>query len=127
MLSRTAAVLCAVSMLATACTGAADSIVGNPLPTGMPQDFPIPEGAVISEPVRLQNPAATQIAVALPLRRIEAVRFFNVELVNAGYVVDRSRETETGWEVLFSKDDLSGSIVIAGSGPESEATIEVRG
>ena len=82
------------------------------IPSSVPDDFPIPAGAEIGTTLvdRVNN--RTEFRLTVRSDPTSAVQFFQVGLVNNGYLVESSDGNQVQWEIVFSKgQDLSGSIL----------------
>ena len=100
-------------------SGSGDVVFGSGvLPSTVPADLPIPEEAVIGSTLVDTPRGLTEVIVTYPADVTAVVDFFTTNLPAFDYVVDSSAGTDAKWELEFSKDDLSGVIVIstAGSG-----------
>lgn len=82
------------------------------IPDSVPEDFPIPDGAEVGSTLVDKINDRTEFTLAIRSDPTSAVQFFQVGLVNQGYVVGSSEGNQTLWEITFSKgDDLTGSII----------------
>jgi hypothetical protein len=96
------------------------------IPSAVPGDFPIPDGASIGSTLvdRINNRSEFTVNVGEDLTSI--VAFFTVELVNEGFVVDRSTGNELGWEVEFSRGSLLGEILLTPVGSATAAVVSIN-
>lgn len=100
-------------------SGSDDLVFGSGvLPSTVPADLPIPEQAVIGSTLVDTPRGLTEVIVTYPADVTAVVDFFTTNLPVFDYVVDSSAGTDAKWEIEFSKDELSGVIVVstAGSG-----------
>lgn len=94
------------------------------IPSSVPDDFPIPAGSVVGNTMVDKVNNRTEFALTLRTDPTSAVQFFQVGLVNQGYVVDSSEGNQALWEIKFSRgQDLTGSIVF--SAPQNELVAAV--
>jgi hypothetical protein len=105
----------AAALLIAACGGDPDpvSFGEGDVPDSVPSDFPIPAGAVIGSTMidRVNN--RTEFAIRVRTDVESLVQFYTVELVGAGYIVERSADGGAGiWEISFSRSDLLGTIAM---------------
>jgi hypothetical protein len=106
--------LAAVSLIA-ACGGDPEPVTfgEGEIPESVPDDFPIPAGAVIGSTMvdRVNNRTELAIRVRADLETL--VQFYTVELVGAGYIVESSEGGGIGlWQISFDRDDLQGTITM---------------
>jgi len=86
------------------------------IPSSVPDDFLVDH---------INN--RTEFKLRMRFDLASAEQYFNVELVNRGYLVPVSRDTGMGlWEMQFSKGDLQGGIVIRNLGDVVQAVVEVN-
>jgi hypothetical protein len=94
------------------------------IPESVPDDFPIPVGAEIGNTLvdKLNN--NTEFALTIRSDPTSAVQFFQVGLVNQGYVVESSDGNQTIWEITFSRGQaLTGSIVLTAPADDLVAAV----
>lgn len=113
------AALLAISLVVSGCgddepaaTTEAVTFGEGVIPDSVPEDFPIPAGAAIGNTLvdRINN--KTEFSLTIRSDPTSAVQFFQVGLVNSGYVVESSDGNQTLWEITFSRgQDLTGSVV----------------
>ena len=122
-------VLAAVSLFA-ACGGDPEPVTfgEGEIPESVPDDFPIPGGAVIGSTMvdRINNRTEFAIVVRGDVESLE--RFYTVELVGSGYIVERSEGGGIGiWEISFSKSDLLGTIAMTSPAADtSQAVVSIN-
>lgn len=99
-------------------SGSEDLVFGSgSLPSTVPADFPIPEQAVIGSTLVDTPRGLTEAIVTYPADVTAVVDFFTANLPAFGYAVDASAGTDAKWEIDFSKDELSGVIIVSTAGP----------
>ncbi len=83
------------------------------MPESIPDDFPVPAnaavGATMVDPVNNRTEVRLQMAGTVT----SVIRFFEVGLVNQGYVVDSSTGSPVEWTLRFSDGPLDGRVVIS--------------
>jgi len=96
------------------------------IPSTLPDDIPIPGNARIGTSLidRVNN--RTEVSLNVPADLAATVRFFQVGLVNQGYVVDRSTGDTFTWTLEFSRGEMVGSVVVNGQGNSALAVISVN-
>ncbi|MEX2323295.1 MAG: hypothetical protein WEA29_05940 [Acidimicrobiia bacterium] len=113
---RVALLLLVVAIVAVGCGGGAEpepiEIGSGSLPSSMPRDFPIPADAVIGSTLIDRVNHRTEVTVTMQQEMVPVVQYFQVGLVNAGYVVNRSEGDGSRWTIEFSKGELLGTIDI---------------
>jgi len=82
------------------------------LPSTMPRDFPIPPDAVIGSTLIDRVNHRTEVTVTMQQEMVPVVQYFQVGLVDAGYVVNRSEGDRSHWAIEFVKGELRGTIDI---------------
>jgi hypothetical protein len=80
------------------------------MPSSMPRDFPVPPNAVIGATLIDRINHRTEVTLTMQEEMVPVVQYFQVGLVNAGYVVTRSEGDRSRWTIEFSKGELLGSI-----------------
>jgi hypothetical protein len=111
--------LVALTFVVAACgddepSGTTESIVfgEGELPDSVPDDFPIPIGSQVGSTLVDKVNNRTEFTLTIRSDPTSAVQFFQVGLVNEGYVVESSDGNQALWELTFSRgQDLDGSIV----------------
>jgi hypothetical protein len=84
------------------------------IPASVPEDFPIPADAEIGSTLVDKINNKTEFSLTLRSDRESAIQFFQVGLVNQGYVVVSSDGNQTLWELSFRKGEaLTGSITLS--------------
>ncbi len=96
------------------------------LPETVPGGFPLPDGSAIGSTLIDRVNHRTEFAVNARSDLSATVAFFTVELVNEGYVVDRSDGTDLNWEVEFSKGSLRGEIVLSALDSGTAAVVSLN-
>jgi hypothetical protein len=121
----------AIALAVTVAAGCSDSgddpATGNTeiefgrgvMPETVPSDFPVPTEAVINATLVDGANNRTEVNMLFPAEIAVVARFFDVNLVNRGYLVGSSTGTELSWTIEFSKDQLSGTIELV---PQTETT-----
>lgn len=130
-LAQLIALLLAVSLVAAGC-GDDDESPDEPLvfgegelPDSLPDDLPIPAGAAVGSTMVDHPASTTEVNLVINTDLTAAVSEFTVGLVNEGYVVDRSQEQAGQWLVEFSRDSLTGRMILIPSGRATQATLTV--
>lgn len=95
------------------------------IPEPVPDDFPIPANAVIGTTLVDKVNNNTEFRLTLRSDPTSAVQFFEVGLVNQGYVVESSEGNQTQWTMEFSKGELRGEILF--TAPQNDLTAVVVG
>jgi len=121
---RLAAILLALLLLAAACgddddvTGSTEAVVfgEGSIPESVPDDFPIPNDAVVGTTLvdKINNRSEFQLTIRADVT--SAIRFFQVGLVNQGYVITSSEGNSTEWRLAFSNGELDGTIFMTPQG-----------
>lgn len=129
-ISRLVALALAAVLLVAACgdddSGPDVEFGEGEIPASLPDDLPIPGNARIGSSLvdRVNN--RTEVSLSVPADLAATVRFFQVGLVNQGYVVDRSTGDTFTWTLEFSRGELAGSVVVSGQGNSALAVISVN-
>jgi|GEM_PF-1078025 len=100
-------------------SGSEDLVFGSGvLPSTVPADLPIPEQAVIGSTLVDTPRGLTEVILTYPADATAVVDFYTANLPALGYALDASSGTDAKWEIDFSKDEVSGVIIVstAGSG-----------
>lgn len=100
-------------------SGTDDLVFGSGvLPSTVPADLPIPEQAVIGSTLVDTPRGLTEVILTYPADSTSVVDFYTTNLPPFGFTVDASSGTDAKWEIEFSRDELSGVIMVstAGSG-----------
>ncbi len=113
------AVVVAVALMAGACGDSSDGgsdqtvVFGTgEIPETIPDDFPIPSGAIIGSNVIDGINTRTEFEMRVGRAQADIAQFFTVNLVNSGYVVDDSRLESGRWTIEFRRNALEGTISI---------------
>jgi hypothetical protein len=94
------------------------------IPDSVPEDFPIPAGAEIGNTLVDRINHKTEFSLTIRSDPTSAVQFFQVGLVNQGYVVESSDGNQTLWEITFSRGQgLTGSVVLTAPTDELVAAV----
>ncbi len=120
--------LCALALGAAGCGGddGGEPIVfgEGEIPSPVPDDLPIPPGAVVGSTMVDRVNHRTEFAMTLAQEATAVVQYYTVNLVSAGFVVDFSAGDPLGsWRIEFSRGELRGSIVIQPGGPGLAAVV----
>ena len=95
-------------------------------PATVPDDFPIPEQAVIGSTMIDRNRDLTEMITTYPAEVPAVVQFFEQNLPALGYTIDSSSGTDANWEIAFSSETHTGEIVLAvGGNGLSNGTIRI--
>lgn len=115
---RATAILLAWVVLAGAC-GDGDPVTGSTeavtfgegsIPPSVPDDIPIPNGAVVGTTLVDKANNRTEFRLTIPSDVIAVVQFFQVGLVNQGYIINSSEGNAAEWTLTFSNGPLRGTI-----------------
>lgn len=83
------------------------------MPESFPRDFPVPAGAVILSTLIDRVNHRSEVNMNVRSELVTAVQFFQVGLVNQGYVVERSERGDGDeWLIEFTRGELRGTIEI---------------
>lgn len=93
------------------------------IPETVPDGFPMPSGATIGATLVDRVNHRTEFTVNAGSDLDGTVAFFAVELVNAGYVVDRSAGGDTEWTLEFSRGSLEGAITFKVIAPGTTSAV----
>lgn len=122
------ALLAAATLFAliTGCGPGAPVTVGEgEIPAPVPNDFPVPDGAVVGATRIDRVGHRTEFTLTVPRTMSGATQYYLVNLVSAGYVVVGSGGDDTSWSISFSRDSLRGTLVIEPAGTGAVA-VSVR-
>ncbi|HSM02745.1 MAG TPA: hypothetical protein VK960_09960 [Acidimicrobiia bacterium] len=87
------------------------------LPSSVPRDFPLPPASTIGETLVDTAHDRTEFSLAIESDLPSVVQFFTIELVNQGYLIDRSQSlSQTTWRLSFQRGDLTGEILVSSDG-----------
>ena len=100
-------------------TGTTEAVVfgEGTIPESVPDDFPIPAGSVVGTTLVDKINNRTEFRLTIRADATSTVQFFQVGLVNQGYVIDSSTGNSTEWTVTFSNGELRGTIFTTPQGP----------
>ncbi|MCU0281147.1 MAG: hypothetical protein MUE66_04820 [Acidimicrobiia bacterium] len=119
--------LCASALGAAGCGGGGGEPIvfgEGEIPSSVPDDLPIPPGAVVGSTMVDRVNHRTEFAMTLPQEATAVVQYYTVNLVSAGFVVDSSAGDPLGnWRIEFRRGELRGSIVIQPGGPGLAAVV----
>ncbi len=93
------------------------------IPESVPDDFPIPANAVVGTTLVDKINNRTEFRLTLQADITATIQFFQVGLVNKGYVVDSSDGTAAEWTLRFSDGTLTGTVFITSPSPEISAAV----
>lgn len=97
------------------------------LPVTVPEDFPVPEVAVINSTLIDWDNDRTEVSMIFPAGVPIVAQFFDEILPSRGYVVESSTGAEDQWTLAFSKDGLDGDIALrAQTETTTVVTLELR-
>ncbi len=98
------------------------------VPESVPDDIPIPPGAIIGTTLVDRNNNRTEVEMRLREDQATTVQFFTVNLVNKGFVIDDSSDRGLGrWNIEFRRGELRGSLSITEPTPgASQVVLEVN-
>ena len=85
------------------------------IPSTFPDDFPLPAGTVIGTTLIDRTNHKSEASLRIPADLETTVRYFNLALVEQGYVVESSSGSAAEWNIRFSRGELDGFINISGS------------
>ncbi len=112
-----AALLVGIAVMAAcsddgAATGTTEAVVFGEgvIPESVPDDFPIPSNSVVGTTLvdKINNRTEFRLTVVADIT--STVQFFQVGLVNQGYIINSSEGNATEWTLTFSDGDLQGQI-----------------
>ena len=113
---------------ASATTSDAPVVFGEgEIPSAFPDDFPIPPNAVIGTTMIDRVNHRSEMSLQIDAELVAAVQFFNVGLVNQGFVVESSEGSAITWTIIFSRGEVTGSVVLQTQGDVSQAVAGVNG
>jgi hypothetical protein len=95
-------------------------------PPAIPNDFPIPPEAVIGSTLIDRTNHRTEMALQVGSDMESVVRYFNIGLVNEGFVVGSSSGSEAAWKIDFSRDELIGEISFTAQGDITRVLVAVN-
>jgi hypothetical protein len=121
-------VICALVLAAAGCGGddAGEPIVfgEGEIPASVPDDLPVPPGAVVGSTLVDRVNHRTEFALTLAQEADAVVQYYTVNLVSSGFVVDSSAGDPLGtWRIEFSRGELRGDLVIQPGGTGLTAVV----
>ena len=94
------------------------------IPSSVPDDLPVPPGAVVGSTLVDRVNHRTEFALTLAQEADAVVQYYTVNLVSSGFVVDSSAGDPLGtWRIEFSRGELRGDIVIQPGGSGLAAVV----
>ena len=97
------------------------------LPESLPEDFPIPVGAVVGTGVVNRTSGQVEVILRVPAGVPAVAEFFEVNLDNRGFDVTSSDGGPDGWNVAFEKDGGTGTVDLSPVGEQlSQAIIRYQ-
>jgi hypothetical protein len=93
------------------------------IPDSIPANIPVPDNAVIGTTLVDKINNRTEFRISIPDDIASVIQFFQVGLVNQGYIVESSEGNAAEWTLTFSNGDLRGTIFTTPQG--SAATTSV--
>ena len=127
---RSLLVLLALAVLAVALVGCSSpervAVAEGRIPGSLPDDFPIPSDATVGRSVVDRGSHRSEVEFGLSRGVDEAARFYLVNLVGSGYVVESAAGDDAGWSIRFSRDTLRGSVVIEAAGSGSAVVVSLN-
>jgi len=111
-----------LSLMLPGCGPAEPVTIGEgEIPDQVPDDFPLPPGAVAGSSRIDRVGHRTEFTLTVPRTVSGVAQYYLVNLVGAGFVVVRSGGDEASWSISFSRDSLRGTMLIepAGAGAAS--------
>lgn len=105
-------------------TGTTDAIVfgEGTIPPAVPDNFPVPSNAVVGSTLIDKVNNRSEFRLTIPADATSAVQFFEVGLVNQGYVINSSEGNAAEWTIAFSDGELKGTVF---STPQGQAVTTV--
>ncbi len=96
---------------ASATDGSDIELGSGSVPETVPDDFPLPDSAVVGSTLVNHPTGETEMIVRLPTDVAVSVQYYEQNLDARGYSIDSSDAQPDGaWLMAFSRDDLEGSI-----------------
>jgi hypothetical protein len=93
------------------------------IPSSIPGDFPVPDGAVVGSTLVDRVNHRSEFAFTLALDATNVVEYYTLNLVSAGFVVDSSEGDTVSWRIEFSRGGLRGDMVIQPEGSGLTAVV----
>lgn len=89
------------------------------LPETVPEDFPIPDEAVVGSTLVVRSTGTTEVILRLPVEVPVAVSYFEQNLELRGFELATSEATsDGGWDMAIVRDDVSGSLDFSPATPQ---------
>ncbi|MCH7585361.1 MAG: hypothetical protein IH941_09430 [Acidobacteria bacterium] len=115
---RVATAVLALLLVGVACgddggvTGSTEAITfgEGTIPDSVPGNFPIPDGSVVGTTLVDKINNRTEFRLTIRAETTATIRFFQVGLVNQGYVINSSEGNAAEWTLIFSDGELRGTI-----------------
>jgi hypothetical protein len=83
------------------------------IPANVPKDFPMPEGGVIGSTLVDHINHKTEFSIQLSQDLETVAKYYDVELVNQGYVVTSSQPlSDTLYRIEFNSGELTGQVTV---------------
>lgn len=96
-------------------------------PPGFPEDFPVPAGAELSHGATDHLEHTSSVTLVVPGDMVGAVQFFQIGLVDAGFVVTQSGGTDATWTMEFFRGETDGRLDMAQGAGVVTVVAEVNG
>jgi hypothetical protein len=94
------------------------------MPDTVPEDFPLPDQAVIGSTLIDRTRGVTEVVVTFPTGVTAVSDFYATNLEALGYTVNSSSGSDAEWVITFSKDALTGEArIMPGGNGLSSGTI----
>lgn len=93
------------------------------VPEAFPSDFPIPLDSVIGSTLVDTVNNRSEFRVTTTADRTSVIQFFEVGLVNRGYVINSSDGNSSEWTITFSNGELKGTILAIPQGAGITAAV----
>jgi len=124
-------VVLVLGALVPAAAGCGGDDAGDPvvfgegeIPASVPDDLPVPPGAVVGSTMVDRVNHRTEFALTLAQEADAVVQYYTVNLVSSGFVVDSSAGDPLGtWRIEFSRGEVRGDIVIQPGGSGLAAVV----
>ena len=93
------------------------------IPSSVPDDFPVPAGAVVGSTLVDRVNHRTEFAFTIAQEADAVVQYYTVGLVSAGFVVTSSESGLDFWQIEFSRGELLGQLIISPGGSGLAAVV----
>ncbi len=126
---RVLAALLVVVLAAAACSSEPETVeIGEGrMPASAPPGFPVPAGAEIGATMVDHDNSVTEVTISSVMEVDQLIAYYTIELVGAGYVVQRSEPSGSDWEISFRTGDLLGTVLLRhGDGGGSTALLRLN-